>query len=192
MFFDTLKLQTKPFHDRLEYHKLNQILFQETTTLKDYILFLDLQYCVWNSIELQIQNYQKDLIPLGLQFTSRADDAKKELESLGVIPSTIIFDTTSICNLPTLLGALYLMEGSRHGGMVILKKVKELAPQNHTFLFLEINRELFQKRWQSLLEQLLIFSQKSQENENELITTISNLYILIERFYDEYTTLNNL
>jgi hypothetical protein len=32
----------------------------------------------------------------------------------------------------------------------------------------------------------------NQENENELITTISNLYILIERFYDEYTTLNNL
>lgn len=192
MFFDTLKLQTKPFHERLENHKLNQILFQETTTFQDYLLFLDLQYCVWNSIEMQIKLYEEDLQKLGIKFISRAKDAQQELESLGVVPSKITFDTTSITNLPALLGALYLMEGSRHGGMVILKKIKELAPHNHSFLFLEIDRELFHKRWQSLLEQLLLFAQKSKQNENEIISTISNLYILIESFYDEYTTINQL
>ncbi|MDX9744326.1 MAG: biliverdin-producing heme oxygenase [Arcobacteraceae bacterium] len=192
MFFDKLKLQTKPFHDRLEHHKLNQILFQETTNFKDYQLFLDLQYCVWNSIEMQLKLYDEDLKKLDIKFNSRANDAKKELASFGVAPSTITFDTTTISNLPALLGALYLMEGSRHGGMVILKKIKEFAPQNHSFLFLEMNRELFQKRWQSLLGALLTFASKSQKDDDKLITTIGELYILIERFYDEYATINKL
>jgi len=192
MFFDKLKLQTKPFHDRLEHHKLNQILFQEKTTFQDYLLFLDLQYCVWNSIELQIKLYEKDLKNLGIEFISRANDVKKELESLGITHSTITFDTTTISNLQALLGALYLMEGSRHGGMVILKKIKEFAPPTHTFFFLEMDRELFQKRWQSLLGALLTFASKSQEDEDKLISTISELYILVERFYDEYATINKL
>lgn len=192
MFAMQLREITKPYHDDLENHHLNQRLFSNNSNLEDYITFIDLQYCFWLNIEQQIKLYSSELNEFGIDFTSRANDALIELNNLNRTPSPLSYDATHINTLEGCLSALYLLEGSRHGAAVILKKAKEFMPPNYQFVFLQTDNALFITRWKTIINTIEICSKNKNDTQTNLINATISLYTSMQRFYDEYATLNRM
>ena len=68
-----------------------------------------------------------------INFISRSLDAFEELKYLNKKPSTLEFKIPLDDNFDNCLALLYLLEGSRHGALVILRKVKDYMSKEHKF-----------------------------------------------------------
>lgn len=191
MFLESLKSKSKPYHDKLELHPINKSLFLPNATKEDYIDFLEVQYHIWGAIEKKITSYQDELDRLGIVFHSRSNDAKEELQALGKSPKNIDLDNSSMETFLDALGALYLLEGSKHGAMHIIKIAKNLNDEDHKFLFLEVNPKEFFENWKNLMtatQNYLIVNNL----EDEFINRVCNLYEKMGTMYDKCATTNNL
>ena len=156
-----------------------------------YINFIDLQYCIWKSIEEKI-NPHKLLLQekYNINFVSRASDALKELKYLNKTPSTLDFKIPIDNDLYGCLSLLYILEGSRHGAMVILKKVKDYMPKEHQFYFLNTDINTFVERWNFIVKAIESLNEDSLQEQEKFINNVNLLYTSIQRFYDEYSAIS--
>ncbi len=190
MFTLELKKQTKPYHDSLENHIINQKLFQSNLNFDDYCNFIDLQYHVTKSLEEKIIPYKDNLKKdFNINFVSRASDALEELKYLNKKPSTLNFKMTIDDDFETCLCALYILEGSRHGALVILKKIKEYIHQNHQFCFLKTDIATFMEQWKFIVN-AIESSNKEPQKQEKFINTVNSIYTSIKRLYDEYSAIS--
>jgi heme oxygenase len=190
MFLLNLRNQTKLYHDSLEYHSLNQKLFSPNFIIEDYINFIDLQYCIWKSVEEKIAPHKLLLQEkYNIDFVSRASEAFEELKYLNKIPSILEFKIPIDDSFESCLALLYILEGSRHGAMVILKKVKEHMPENHQFYFLNTDINSFVQKWNFIVRAIESSNEDSSLQE-KFINTVNLLYTSIQRFYDEYSAIS--
>lgn len=192
MFLLNLRNQTKPCHDSLEHHIINQKLFQPNFKIEDYINFIDLQYCIWKSVEEKVTPYKSLLEEkYNITFVSRAADALEELKHSSKTPSTLKFEIPLNDSFESCLALLYILEGSRHGALVILKKVKEYMSQNHQFCFFNTNINTFVEKWNCITNAIENLNENSSQKEEKFIEDVNLLYKSIEGFYDEYSTTIN-
>lgn len=192
MFTLDLKNQTKLCHDSLENHIINQKLFQPNTNFEDYCNFIDLQYRITEALEQKILPYKEHLKKeFNIDFISRATEVSKELQYINKIPTNLIFKTELKDDFESCLCALYILEGSRHGALVILKKIKSFMPEEYPFYFLKSDFNEFIKRWNLIIEAIEKKSKTSIQTEQNLINLTKSIYKSIERFYDEYSTTIN-
>ena len=191
MFLLNLRNQTKPYHDSLEHHLLNQRLFSPNFIIEDYINFIDLQYCIWRSVEEKINPYKSLLQEkYNINLISRASDAFEELKYLNKTPSRLDFKIPIDDDLCSCLSLLYILEGSRHGAIVILKKVKEYMPKEHQFYFLNTDIDTFVEKWNFIVKAIESLNEDSLEKQEKFINNVNLLYTSMQRFYDEYSAIS--
>lgn len=190
MFLERLKTLSKPFHDELEHHSINQRLFGKEVSLEDYGEFLRLQYIIFRSLEQEIVRCSPSLLKMGVEYHYRAPLAAQELEALniGVDEENILFE---INDLSSVLASVYLLEGSRHGAMVLLKMLRTIMPADHSFLFLESNPQDFMIRWKRMTQVLQEYA-SDKEIENTFILNVCRLYSAMGVVYDNHRTTHNV
>lgn len=191
MFLLNLRNQTKNYHDSLEDHPINQKLFNPNFIIEDYINFIDLQHCIWKSVEKRI-NPHKSLLQEkhNINFISRTSDAFEELKYLNKKPSTLEFKIPLDDNFDNCLALLYLLEGSRHGALVILRKVKDYMPKEHKFYFLNTDINTFVQKWNFITNAIENSNKDSLQKQEKFIDNVNLLYTSIQGFYDEYSTVS--
>ncbi len=191
MFAQMLKIKTKPYHDQLESHFINSSLFGPNPTRADYIRFLQTQYQIWSPLEEKILLFQEKLQKIGIIYNSRVNDLKDELILLRETPSKIDFDPSFMDDFLAVLGAIYLMEGSRHGAFHILKVAKRMMGEDHRFLFLEMNQMVFFENWKNFMIQLENYV-TTHNLENQFILAVCDLYEEFGRLYDKCAATHNM
>ena len=190
MFLERLKTLTKPFHDEVEHHSINQNLFAHEASDKEYGEFLQLQYLMFTSLEQEIVRYSSSLLDIGIEYHCRAHLAEKELKHLN-IPVGEEKVTFELDDLSSVLAAVYLLEGSRHGAMVLLKTLRTIMPSDHDFLFLESNPQEFVVRWKRMAQTFEQYA-SDKEIENAFILNVCRLYCAMGVVYDNHRTTDKL
>lgn len=191
MFMQDLKKQTKLSHETLENHPLNQKLFQANLNFDDYCNFIDLHYNISKALEEKIIPYKENLKnDFNIDFTSRAFDALEELKYMKKTPSLLNFKLPINDDFESCLCALYILEGSRHGALVIQKKIKEYVLSNHQFYFFKTDINTFMKQWSFIVTAIESLNENSFQKQEKFINTVNLIYTSIQRFYDEYSTIS--
>lgn len=185
MTSERLKNLSKPFHDTLESHLINQNLFSQSATVSDYYRFLSLQYIVFTALEDKIQPFLSRFSEYAIVYVSRASQAKQELVACGIPLPKISFDASFITDFSSALASLYLLEGSRHGAMVILKSIRSFMPSDYNFLFLETNPSDFIQQWKNITSAMQSYS-TTKKLHNKLVLDVCKLYLEIEGFYNDF------
>lgn len=185
MFLEKLKSETKDLHDKLEEKKINKNLFSPNASIEDYIDFLKVQYSIWLEVEKELGKLIPKLKEKGIEFSSRTEDITKELLKLNIDIPEQKMQIDPIDDLGSALVYLYLLEGSRHGGMVIIRHIKEFMPQGYEYIFLNTDMEKFSKNWKALM--MMVSKLCSEEKpQNDFIEGVSSLYEKIGSFYDKF------
>lgn len=137
MITDILKLNTRQYHDEIENKLKSNRLFDGTFTQEDYYKMLLVNHQFIKVYEDQILSllHEEDIEFLKQLNFKKLELIEKDLAELHLEPykSTVVNDLE---NRAQALGALYVIEGSMLGGMVIskqLKKYPELAESSFNY-----------------------------------------------------------
>jgi len=125
MLTDTLKSETQTLHDAIEKNHFMQKLEAKTFTLEDYKALLTLFYGLHYMAEKQLDAFEE----LDMPHRERCSHLREDLLSLGSTEGMLkkSYDTDLELNIDTLskaYGALYVLEGSRMGGMFLTKMLR--------------------------------------------------------------------
>jgi heme oxygenase (biliverdin-IX-beta and delta-forming) len=126
MLNDQLRDSTHPSHEELEKKMVS--IIRKIRSKQDYVRFLKLMYGYYSALERRVQEYVSDT------EIGKRRKAERLLEDISYFEST---DTPALCKeLPPIcshaeaLGAMYVLEGSTHGGPVIAKMIEGQAGIN--------------------------------------------------------------
>lgn len=127
MLSDTLKTETKPFHDAIEHNPFMQKIEHHTFTKEDYIALLKIFYALHCTLESQLEEYEE----LEMAKRERCSSLRADLLALGVDEHDLKRERLSdlslqIDTLSKAYGALYIIEGSRMGGLFLTKLFRSL------------------------------------------------------------------
>lgn len=135
MVTDILKKETKQFHDEIEQKLESNKLFDGTFTQTNYYKMLLVNHQFIKAYENEIFSYlndaDKDLLNR-INF-NKLDLIEKDLQELQLTPNEVGV-INQLSNRAEALGALYVIEGSMLGGMVIAKQLKRF-PELETASF---------------------------------------------------------
>lgn len=138
MLSDTLKKETQQAHDKLETNWFMQKLKAQTFNKEDYAKLLMLLYNFHYIIEPQLFDYEDLQMPL----RERCSHLIKDLESLPCTKN-YLKDYTSIdleLKIDThskALGALYVLEGSRMGGIFLSQMIRTRFKDEPSLLYFD-------------------------------------------------------
>ncbi|MGO8878990.1 MAG: biliverdin-producing heme oxygenase [Desulfomonilaceae bacterium] len=128
-FMQRLRESIMPLHDEAEKSGPLSVIPEKTVTLEEYAKILERLYG-FVSIAENVIRQQVQISSLDYRKRTRLDHLVKDLiflgntrKSLNRIP--VCRDISAIRNVPQGLGILYLFEGSRLGGLVLSKALKE-------------------------------------------------------------------
>lgn len=125
-----LKSTTQPQHDQLETVSYAKEIMSQRISRQAYFQLLQKSAIIYQMLEPVVENYiTNHQHPRFAQFTShRLTDLKKDLayfkqedSQIQPIPPTPF----EINSLPELIGVLYVLEGARLGGKVIVKALQK-------------------------------------------------------------------
>ncbi len=149
-----LKTTTAESHQSAEQKNLAKHIIDHTITQSNYEKLLLANYSTYYAIERYL-NTNKDLLPLDIQQFIDYKKSKalaKDLKSLSVDIIPIQFPDVHLPKDPySLIGALYVIEGSMLGGLMIskhLSKCKNLLHHDEHH-FYGGNPEIHVKRWKN-------------------------------------------
>lgn len=129
-----LKSITQPSHDRLETVSFAHEIMSQKITRPQYLQLLAKTEILYQAIEPVVNQFIKEskINKISPFISNRLADVKKDLKLLNGKQSAYILQDSPvrIHALPALIGTLYVLEGARLGGKVIvraLQKNTELA-----------------------------------------------------------------
>ena len=128
ILFQRLKTETQTQHDALESASHAGSIMAHTLTLDQYVDLVVKNHFCYQQLEPQLEALfpQESGHPLAAFASRRADDLAEDLNLLSV-PSRQ-FAWTYLppeLDLASLIGALYVLEGSRLGGKVIVRALQK-------------------------------------------------------------------
>ncbi len=179
-----LKNKTATHHQIAEKKNLAKHIIDHTITTDQYKELLKKNYRVYSAVETYLDT-NKNLLCSNLQsFISleKSKALKKDLDTFSIDLTPISDAGIGLpANVGSLTGALYVMEGSMLGGLLIakhLKKCRNLS-SNLTHHFFEGNPEYHTRRWKSLCK---ILENRSYTQE-EINTATHAAIKVFESFY---------
>jgi heme oxygenase len=126
MLNEQLKESTEPSHQELEKKMVS--IIRKIRNKQDYVRFLKLMYGYFSALERKVQEYVSD------PEIHKRRKAERLLEDISYFESmetpVLCKDLPPICSHAEALGAMYVMEGSTHGGKVIAKMIEGQAGIN--------------------------------------------------------------
>lgn len=125
MLSERLKEETQSLHDVLEQNPFMQKMENRSFNHKDYEALLSLFYGLHHMAEGQLSEYEELNMPLR-ERTSRIEQDLKELgcSEVAIQKSCDTDLELKIDTLSKAYGALYVLEGSRMGGMFLTKMIR--------------------------------------------------------------------
>jgi len=125
MLSEILKRETQTLHDGVERNPFMLKMENKTFNLEDYKALLVLFYGLHHVVEGQLSDYEE----LNMPLRERSSHIEKDLKSLGCTQAAMnkSCDTDLELKIDTLskaYGALYVLEGSRMGGMFLTKMIR--------------------------------------------------------------------
>lgn len=187
MLHRRLREDTKPAHSALESLLIAKI--RGIKTLADYITLLKLLYGFQAPLEDLIRHALPQDSGLNFELRRKASVIKSELSELGWdsdIP--LCTDLPEINGYHAALGAMYVLEGSAHGGPVIAKLIsKQISHETTpTYPFFLFYGEKLQPMWDSFLSQLL--KSFSAEEQAEIVTSAGNTFTKFTNWLVEHAS----
>lgn len=127
MLTDRLKKNTQSLHDKVEQNHFMQKLQTKSFSKEDYAILLKIFYTSHLMIEGQLYAFEE----LEMKTRQRLSFLKADLFSLGYDEASLkkTLESDLELNLNTLskaYGALYVLEGSRMGGMFLSKMIADV------------------------------------------------------------------
>lgn len=125
MLSERLKEETQSLHDGIEQNPFMQKMENRSFTHEDYKSLLRLFYGLHRIVEGQLSDYEE----LNMNLRERSSHIEKDLRELGCTQTAMnkSCDTDLELKIDTLskaYGALYVLEGSRMGGMFLTKMIR--------------------------------------------------------------------
>lgn len=138
-----LKSETKTLHDSLEQNPFMAKMQQKSFHKEDYIALLKLFYGLHHMVEVQL--FQFEELEMGLR--ERSSKLQEDLLRLGCDSTSIKKSCESdlglkIDTLSQAYGALYVLEGSRMGGVYLSKRIKEALGEDTPLSYFEGVKEM--------------------------------------------------
>lgn len=176
---DKLSGATKSVHHRLHEHPVLSVLISDHISLADYNIALAGFERFYTEVACKIEEYETAL-PECIR-----DNLEHLRADLAHLPQSYAMPKCEIRSIPadedSLLGWLYVIEGSQLGGQAIAKHIRRhlnITPENGGSFFAGHGRKTA-KRWLSFLEKL---DQQAQNHE----ACCNSAYVLfsdLERYF---------
>lgn len=152
-----LKEATQTAHHQAEINNLARFIMDHTITDTQYKSLLLHNYQAYYAIESYINEHQQHLPDLLQNLVSfeKSNKIKKDLQNLSVeIPSVKNFEIAKTHNIrASVLGAMYVMEGSMMGGMLLAKHLKNCKNLSQTTsIFYGGDPKAHRQRWTAFKE----------------------------------------
>ncbi len=165
-FSSELRKSIQKYHEEIESSYLAQRIIQTKISRDEYCWLLSQLYYLHCALESKWQNYPDLSLLYGTSIHSRIPALKTDLELLNqgnfyaLDESTIRlltkFEEWGATNHQSLIGALYVMEGSRLGGVLLndmLYDALELTCENGAAYFLNTS-EFWHKSWREFKQRI--------------------------------------
>lgn len=185
MLNEQLRESTHPSHQALEKKMVS--IIRGIRTKQDYVNFLKLMYGYYSALERRVQEYVSDT------EIGKRRKAERLLEDISYFESTgtpdLCKELPPICSHAEALGAMYVLEGSTHGGSTIARMIEGQAGINGPsgFSFFNGYGEENGKMWE---EFKTILNRPFDELEKlNLILTANRTFITFYNWIDKHAAI---
>lgn len=130
---EQLKQGTAALHQEVEQENLARFIMDSSISQDQYDMLLRQNFMVYKGVEDFI-NARYDMLPESLKTYAgyeKTNRLAKDISSISSIPLPKALSVIGPRNLPTLIGKLYVVEGSMLGGMMMAKKLKSCSKIDH-------------------------------------------------------------
>lgn len=156
-----LRSETKQLHEKLDQLTVFQPVFSSNATHKDYLKYLTVLYPIYKNFEKEVYSSAKEFIP-SIAENQRLNSLLADYGK--VPPNEVDVRFFTIHSKYEVLGMLYVLEGSRMGGKMMAKNLKENANLNDSqldFLLQEMSVS-----WTTIMKEL---NSVTDEKEQALV-----------------------
>ncbi len=186
MFLQKLRNETDPHHRALEQNSLSASLMDEKVSQEDLAVYLEKLYGFVQPFETRFYPRLKEVIT-DLEERKKARVLQSDLSALGKNDPDAIkkIDAASFNriypDLPSLVGGLYVLEGSVLGGAIIHRHlVARLGEQGNTQYFPVYGNEI-SKKWKGFMQQLEAYA--TEEHEEKIIEGAKQTFVLLDEWF---------
>lgn len=179
---DILKKETAQYHDEIEQKLESNKLFNGTFTQANYYKMLEVNYQFIAVLEPEIKSFltEADLSFLDQINLNKLELLAKDLTELK-LKKTLPQSNELLDNRAQALGALYVIEGSMLGGMVIAKQLKKYSELAETgFNYFGHYGQGIGSIWKSFVAYLNDNIKEEDQQEQVLIGAIRAYQFLID------------
>jgi heme oxygenase len=184
---EQIRHETSELHSRLVHNKLTKRFISDEVTDKDYFKYIESFYALHHLVEPIIYPKAANFFS-GIERNARLSMLERDVARFNgsKIAMNLSLESKHFSNY-NVLGALYVLEGSRLGGRFIAKHLRtKLAPYGvKEFHFLE---ETPAVGWKAILE---LLSTREQNEAPEIIDSAKYMFKFVEELLEKsYQVLN--
>jgi heme oxygenase (biliverdin-IX-beta and delta-forming) len=186
MLLDLLRLQTKPYHDRLE-ESLN--FMDPELTMEEYKTILRKLWGFYIPVEQQINSITEINQYLNFDQRKKQTVLENDLRALA-----INIDRLRLCNyvpcietVPQALGCLYVLEGSTLGGQIISKHIEKRLELDKTkgCAFFHGYGEQTGSKWREFCQVLCSYPESNTIEQKSILDTAIITFLAFEKWFIE-------
>ncbi|MBP6497237.1 MAG: biliverdin-producing heme oxygenase [Campylobacteraceae bacterium] len=184
MLSDLLKSQTQTLHDKLEKNPFMQKIEKEKLTKEDYIILLELFFKLHHCLETQMIEFEE----LNMAMRERKSHLVKDLSKLNydVHKAHKNFGADLEIKIDTLskaYGALYVLEGSRMGGLFLSQLIRAQLGEEIPLSYFEGFKEqtlTYVSNFKAILNE-----KSSILNEQECVQSAKDIFIFVDYLFGD-------
>lgn len=180
--FEIIKQLTRENHGTLEKFFLSEI--RKFREVRHYSEFLSLMYSYHLPLENAIAAFMTQELMDALGERRNAQWLLYDLEALGVAedPSNRATITHVNC-LSSALGALYVLEGSTHGGPYIAKMIRSALSIEEPFRYFNGYGDMTSDKWEHFKRSLSVFSDRI--DTDKMTDGANQTFLSLQRWMEE-------
>lgn len=132
LLLEALRAQTQTLHRQLDSHEVLQPLMSSELCPTNYVSALKALYLPQKTLENNLLSHLSTFFPNYI-YTARYPLIEKDLMELDDVADDLLLSTKKLSNQSRILGALYVLEGSKLGARHILRHLKDKRLPTHFF-----------------------------------------------------------
>jgi|GEM_PF-502355 len=186
MILEALKNGTNSIHDKLEKNNLTSLIMDGSINQEEYDTLLRQNFRVYKPVE-DFVNGRYEQLPVTLMPFSgyhKTNALAKDITSFSSLPLPETVSITGARDKATLVGKLYVIEGSVLGGMMMSKKLQSCSKLSHIsehhFFHGDIDASL--SRWTNFKEAINVIDFSPEE----IITAVKSAKSTFKLFKKAY------
>ncbi len=188
MILEYLKEHTKAIHDEVEEDNLTGFIMDGTINQQQYETLLRQNFTVYKAVEDFINARYNNLPDVLKPFAgyNKTNALASDISGFSNLPLPQPEIIAGPRDLGTLVGALYVIEGSMMGGMMMSKKLQSCEKLSHidTHHFYNPETKVAAARWKSFKEAV----QSCNFTEQDIKKATTSAIIIFEHFKKAYKT----